>query len=59
MVVELASKVNRTHPLVSSCLTYGSLTGLAEFSQQTILLKLYPASRNEPTQKYDLLSVAR
>ena len=46
------SHLNRSRPLLTSCLTYGSLTGLAELSQQTLQSKVnfFSIQRHFPFQ---------
>jgi len=46
-----------TFPLASNCLIYGTMTGLAEFSQQTLLYKILPSP--EDRSPYNLANVAR
>jgi len=54
-----ARELNRTHPLCTSCITYGSLMGLAELSQQTLEKKIIPKWKKLKVEKLDFLSVAR
>jgi len=51
--------LNQTRPLLVSCITYGSLTGLAETSQQTIEKKILPTSKGEDRKELDLSSITR
>lgn len=44
-------------PLATNCLVFGSLSGLAEFSQQTLLYKFFPCKQER--KKYDLAAVGR
>ena len=44
-------------PLITNCLVYGSMSGLAEFSQQTLTFKVFP-KKNEK-QKYNKGSILR
>ena len=44
-------------PLMTNCLVYGSMSGMAEFSQQTILLKVFP--KEDQRQQYNKGSVFR
>jgi len=46
-----------TFPLATNCLIYGTMTGLAELSQQTLLYKILPDP--EDRSPYNLASVAR
>jgi len=46
-----------TFPLATNCLIYGTMSGLAELSQQTLLYKILPAP--EDRSSYNLMSVAR
>ena len=54
-----ARELNRTYPLCTSCVTYGSLMGLAELSQQTLEKKIIPKWKKLKVEKLDFLSVAR
>merc|ERR1712126_114497 len=45
------------HPLPTNCVLYGSLSGLAEFSQQTVLYKLSSSQSEEKRTKYDMRNV--
>ena len=44
-----------SYPLMTNCLVYGSMSGMAEFSQQTLLYKVFP--KKEERQKYNGASV--
>ena len=44
-------------PLLTNCLVYGSLCGLAEFSQQTLLFKVFPSK--DQRRPYDTGSIFR
>ena len=46
-----------TFPVATNCLIYGSMSGLAEFAQQTLVYKILPAP--EDRTPYNLMSVAR
>lgn len=46
-----------TYPLTTNSLIYGTMTGLAELSQQTLVYKILPAP--EDRSPYNLMSVAR
>jgi len=46
-----------SRPLATNCLVFGSLSGLAEFSQQTLLYKLFPLKKDR--KQYDLAAVGR
>lgn len=47
----------QNRPLVANCLVLGTLSGMAEFSQQTMLYKLFPCK--EERKNYDLAAVGR
>ena len=42
-------------PLITNCLVYGSMSGMAEFSQQTLMYKVFPKKGDE--QKYNKASI--
>lgn len=46
-----------TFPVATNCLIYGSMSGLAELAQQTLVYKILPAP--EDRSPYNLMSVAR
>lgn len=46
-----------SNPLATNCIVFGSLSGLAEFSQQTLLYKFFPCKQER--KKYDLAAVGR
>eukprot|EP00090_Calanus_glacialis_P031677 TRINITY_DN52663_c0_g1_i1.p1 TRINITY_DN52663_c0_g1~~TRINITY_DN52663_c0_g1_i1.p1 ORF type:complete len:255 (-),score=63.81 TRINITY_DN52663_c0_g1_i1:208-972(-) len=46
-----------TFPVATNCLIYGSMSGLAELAQQTLVCKILPAP--EDRTPYNLMSVAR
>jgi len=50
---------HQRNPLISNCLIYGSITGLTEFSQQTVQHKILPALREEEKNSYDVPSLLR
>ena len=52
-------KLNRIYPLTTSCITYGSLMGLAELSQQVLEKKVIPKWKKQKTEALNLVSVAR
>lgn len=46
-----------SNPLATNCIVFGSLSGLAEFSQQTWLYKVFPPE--EEKKSYDLAAIGR
>lgn len=46
-----------TFPLATNCVIYGTMSGLAELSQQTLVYKILPAP--EDRSSYNLMSVVR
>merc|ERR1719322_2056172 len=57
-IVRLFATCMARHPLPTNCVLYGSLSGLAEFSQQTVLYKLSSSSQSgEKRTKYDMRNV--
>ena len=44
-----------SYPLMTNCLVYGSMSGMAEFSQQTLLYKVFP--KKDEKQKYNGVSI--
>ena len=44
-------------PLATNCLVYGSISGMAEFSQQTLVYKVFPEENKR--QKYNVASIFR
>jgi len=53
----IVTKLQNNRPLVRNCLVLGTLSGLAEFSQQTLLYKVFPCK--EDRKNYDLAAVGR
>jgi len=47
----------KSRPLVTNCIVFGTLSGLAEFSQQTLLYKILPCK--EDRTNYDMAAVGR
>lgn len=55
----LVSSAYKNRPFVANCLTYGTITGAAELTQQTIAHKWLPQSRGEEVKPYDKLGILR
>ena len=55
-VVKLLRTSMNSRPLSTNCLLYGSLAGLAEFSQQALTLKLADEKVNKKTYN-DLVQI--
>jgi len=55
----LVSSAYKNRPFMANCLTYGTLTAAAEFTQQTVTYKWLPKSRGEEQKPYDKLSILR
>ena len=53
-ITRLMSGIAST-PLITNCLVSGSMSGMAEFSQQTLIYKVFPKKCNE--QKYHMASI--
>lgn len=55
----LVSSAYKNRPFLTNCLTYGTITGAAELTQQTIAHKWLPHSRGEEKKPYDKLGILR
>lgn len=55
----LVSSAFEKRPFLANCLTYGTITGAAELTQQTIAYKWLPKSRGEEQKPYDKLGILR
>jgi len=52
-------RLNNTRPLLASCLSYATIAGLAELTQQTLQFKLLPVYHHRQAEDFDWPAIGR
>ena len=52
-------RLNNKRPLLASCLSYATIAGLAELTQQTLQFKLLPVYYHSQAEDFDWPAVGR